>query len=248
MNIDMLNYERIFDDIHWLSLDTVLRFAVILGKANDNHTRKHFHKETEYDSKYIDKLRVSSINRSYSYYYYFENIKDRDSFTMIRVQDMPILIMKLEEIKSWFFNTKTPIFKIKDGRLIVTTPKRVEVPNLAQYKTLCFEPTIIRYDGSEEPGIRISFSSSFTDVTLDKFMGLEYIISNSNMVEMAMLMLNYIECPPFGTNNYSMTSSNTELKAGNGVVTKVTERRVQPKSNNNESFFNSNNNKMKDLE
>jgi hypothetical protein len=240
----MLNYERIYDDIYWLSLDTVLRFAVILGKANEDHTRRHFHKETEYDSKYIDKLRVSSINRSYNYYYYFENIKDRDSFTMIRSQDMPNIISKFNEIKTWFL-TKNPVFRIKDGRLVVVTPKRIEIPNLAQFKTLCFEPTIIRYDGSEEAGIRISFATSFTDVTLDKFMGLEYILSSSNMVQMAMLMLNYIECPPFGTNSYSISSSNTELKAGNGVTTRVAERRVQPKNSINESFFN---NKMKDLE
>lgn len=239
MNNDTINYDKITDTIYWLSLDTSLKFNVSLAKKNKDGSRRFFHREVEYDSNYTDKHRVSSIKREFNYYLSFEVMNNQDCFTMIRVQDIILFRIYLDEITKWFSN----LFSVIDGRLIVGQYKPIIFNNLAMGKTLQFEPLVLRYNEIVTPGIRITFlpSNTFTDVSVDKFMGLVYHIKTIDMHMVALAMINYLEAPPSGTNIYSFTPNTQEYTIGTGV-SDTAPRVVKPI--NQQSFFS----RMKDLE
>ena len=69
---------------------------------------------------------------------------------------------------------------------------------------IVLEPVICSYNDQYAPGIRLYISeTNYTDMTIDKYMGLLYLIENINMYQSAQLMINYIQRPEFGTNMYS---------------------------------------------
>lgn len=234
MNNNITDYEKIQDDIYWMSLGSVLRFSVTLARKNEDKTRRFFYREVEYDSKYIDKRRVTSVKRSYDYYLSFEISKQPDAFVMIRVQDIMRLRMSLNNVVKWF----SEIFATDGKKLVIKGSLRTEIlANLPMNRYLKFEPVVIRYDDSQVPGVRMYLSSDalYTDISVDKFMGLVYHINTIDMHSVALAMINSLGPVPYGTNIYSMNTGDSETVVGTGVST--TKPRTLPTKNNNKSFF-----------
>lgn len=230
--IDYIEYDKISDDLLFLGNNTILRFYVKLSKRGEDGTRYHFHKEYSYNSNYTNIHRVASIKRSFEYYLSIDKIDSSENNIMIRVQDILLFRMKLNEIVSWF-NDKT--FAIKKDRLIVLEKKSVEIPGLAFGKYIKFEPIVIDWESTQYQGIRITLSDEnvFTDISIDKFYGLVYTINEINMYQSAQILLNYLGRPEFGTNLYEFENGGS-FETIEPDTKAVTGRKIPVK---NKSFF-----------
>ena len=65
------NYEKITDDIMWLSNSWMLKFSVILNKYDNNNQKQNYHKEVGY---YKNNDFCININRSFDYYLLIESV------------------------------------------------------------------------------------------------------------------------------------------------------------------------------
>lgn len=234
------DYDKISDNIYFLggSGKFVLRMNVSLARKAEDKTRRFFYQEYSYDSKYSDKAQVVSIRRNYDYYMTLESLEDKDSGVMIRPQDMIYLRTKLADVSQWFTNGT---FTMRKDKLTIASPPRpafVKIDKFAENKFIRFEPTIIYWDDTrEEIGVRVSLSDiSYTDITVDKYYGLVYIINSINMIQSAQSMLAFIGMPEYGTNRYEIDTGygrndNNEVVAPNSVIK---ERKFKPKG---QSYF-----------
>lgn len=203
MNKNSLIYDKISDDVLWLSTEIILRMNVTLSSRNQDGTRRSFYSEYEYDSKYIDKKRATSIKRSFGYYLSLEST-DKSIFIQIYPSDIYALRDILLKVSRWILNSK--LFVIVDNKLSLARKVKPE-EIILKGKVLGFEPTIIRFSEEVIPGIRFTYNSErYYDISADKFMGFKYIIDTIDMYLVASNMVNFIQIPPYGTNLYQIQS------------------------------------------
>lgn len=231
------NYEKITDDLIWLSSNVLLRFTVILNYYSDKYGRNSYHKEVEYYSYKANK-NVINIKRSFDYFLSIEDIKNKDNYIRIGIQDIIGFRMFINKATDWFTGSKYKnLFARKDGRLVMLGKvDKLKISSLPLNKYIEIEPIIGEYNNAEQYiGVRIFLSSesNFVDMDINKLFGLKYLLDSINMYQSAQLLLNYIQRPQFGTNLYTMDSSftkdeNPENKIG------IQGRKIQSQ---NKSFF-----------
>ena len=228
--IEYLKFDKISDDVYAIGPNFILRFNVSLSKTV-NDKRYHFHKEYEYSTKRGSESLVT-LKRSFDYYLSIENIqKDSNGnklFIRIGPQEQMIFKKGLEEAISWFTDKKYSKLYAKDkGNLIMLAPiPEFRINNLPMQKYILLTPTIIDKgiaNADKEPGIRMEFGDNcIVEISIDRMMGLYYIISCFNMYQSAITLINYIGRPEFGTNRIVMenqkTFSNSEyISGGTGI-------------------------------
>ena len=213
--MEFFKIDKISDDVYAIGPNIVLKFNVSLSKVN-NGKRYHFHKEYEYPSKGIpDQQSLVTIKRSFDYYLSIENMqKDNNGnklFIRIGAQEYMLFKKGLEDSIAWFTDSKySKLFARDKGKLILTSPiPEIRLSHLPMDKYININPVIVDRgiaNDDKEPGIRLTFgdanSSSYVDITLDRMMGLYYTISCFNMYQAALIMINYIQRPEFGTNRF----------------------------------------------
>lgn len=216
--MEFLKVDKISDEVYAIGPNVVLKFNVSLSKIS-NGKRYHFHKEYEYPSKGLsDQPTLVTIKRSFDYYLSIENsqkdLNGNKVFIRIGAQEYMIFKKGLEEAIAWFTDKKySNLFVTNNGKLTIAAPiPEFRIANLPMQKYIEFLPIIIDRgvaSTDKTPGIRIILSdqSSYIDITLDRLMGLYYIISCFNMYEAALSMVNYLQRPEFGTGRFSMDSS-----------------------------------------
>lgn len=237
--VEWLKTEKISDDMYALGPNVVLRFNVHLARTTNNN-RYHFHKEFEYSSKANGFESLVTIKRTFDFYLSLENCqKDSNgNKVFIRIGPAEYINFKtaLETAISWFRDEYyETLFVYDSGKLIMTQPiPEYIVSNLPMNKYIKFEPVIIDKglaNADKEPGIRIELSddSSYVDITLDKFMGLYYLVSNLNMYQAAITVVNYLGRPPFGTSRITMEGAGRtlpKLDSKTGVSGAVNGRKI----------------------
>lgn len=213
--IEFFKVDKISDDVYAIAPNIVLRFNVSLSKIS-NDKRYHFHKEYEYPVKNVPGINsLVTIKRSFDYYLSIENMqKDSNGnklFIRIGPQEYMMFKRALEESIAWFTDSKySKLFARDKGSLVMVAPiPNFRISNLPMQKYIEFTPTIIDKgiaNADKEPGIRIEFgdSSVVAEITLDRLMGLYYTISCFNMYQAALIMINYLNRPEFGTNRFVM--------------------------------------------
>lgn len=251
-----IDYDKISDDLAILGPNVVMRFNVTMSKALADGTRSHYHKEYEYKTnKYTDVDTLLTIRRSFDYYLTIENFRNNEfgvkEFIMIRIQDILYVREQVNEATKWFRDAKySNLFARKDNKVVIVD--RVEpiyISGLVNDKYMILEPTVINYGNDvSSPGIRLYLASksNYVDMTIDKFMGIVYILQSINMYQSAQILLNYLQRPDFGTNVYAYGNSNAKLSEND-----EDKEQVEIKSNNRQignnvrkkSFFD----KMDDL-
>lgn len=204
------NYEKITDDLMWLSKNWMLRFCVVLNKKSDKFGRQNYHKEVGY---YKQDNYCVNINRSFDYYLSFDcTVKDlngmKDSIS-IRVTDMYVLKFKLNLVAEWFTAEHNQgLFAKKDGRIFMpTSTNPIRICGLMFDKYIEFEPSILDLDnGSQLVGVRIYMNSATNSLFMDisKFLGFKDFIDTFNMYQSAQLMLNYLQRPAPGSNMFDI--------------------------------------------
>lgn len=215
--MEFFKIDKISDDVYAIGPNVILKFNVSLSKISGGK-RYHFHKEYEYPTKNIqDNPTLVTIKRSFDYYLSIENMqKDNNGnklFIRIGPQEYMLFKRGLEEAISWFTDSKyAKLFAQDEGRLVLVAPiPEFKIHNLPMQKYIEFIPTIIDRgisNADKEPGIRIVLSDPlvYIDITLDRLMGLYYIVSCLNMYQSALSIINYIQRPEFGTNRFVIES------------------------------------------
>lgn len=244
------SYEKITDEVCWLSSEAILKFNVSLGRKNKDGTKRFFHQEYVYPSKYLDMANSITIKRSFDFYLTIEmigSLKSMDNMVTIRAKDMIYLQTQLNESIKWF-NT---IFKrTKKGNVLIKGEfNNIRIP-LSYNKYIELEPTVIQYeDGNKTEGIRMYIASHdiYTDISIDAYFGFIYLISKFDMYQTASSMLAYLN-PTFGENamvfegeseDYSKSDINT-TSINNSKINRANSRQ----NISGKSFFD----KMNELE
>lgn len=243
---NILQYEKITDDLCILGVNTVLRFNVSLASKTQDGMKKLFHSEFEYRAnKYNNLNTICSIRRTFDYFLSIENLRANQDgskeFIMIRIQDILYVREQFELATKWFRDVKYQnLFAMTKGRLVMLgRVEPIKILGLAMNKSLMLEPIVITYDDNNQTtGVRLYLSSkdNFVDMSIDKFMGVVYLLSSINMYESAQLLLNYIQRPELGTNSYSMKGAKGEDIIEDGYIeTKNNTRKIS--NNKQKSFF-----------
>lgn len=232
-----INYDKISDDLCFLGYNTVFRFNVVLSKASQDGKRNHFHQEYEYNSnKYIDTNKLITMRRQFDFYLTIENLRQNDfgvkEFIMIRTQDILFVREQLHEASRWFRDVQYEnLFARKDNKTILLgNVQPIYINGLASDKYIKLEPTILNYDETSAPGLRMYLSSpdNYVDMTLDRLMGFIYLINSINMYESAQLLLNYLQRPELGTNLHTFDNRNNvpDIDEEAGFVEMKSENRI----------------------
>ena len=215
------NYEKITDELMWLSKDWMLKFTVILNRKTDKFGRQNYHKEVGY---YKDNNYCVNINRSFDYFLIIEsNTKDyngiKDSVS-IRATDMYVLKFKLNAVAEWFTAEHNQgLFAKKDGKIFMPrSVNPIKITGLMFDKYLEFEPSILTLENGEQMiGVRMYINSDVNSVFMEisRFLGFKDFIETFNMYQSAQLMLNYLQRPEYGENLYDMSSKTSSRSKHN---------------------------------
>lgn len=235
----LLQIDKISDDVLTITSNIVLRFNVALSKIVSNK-RQHFHKEFMYSSKTSPEPLVT-IRRAFDYYLSFENVKNSYDKLFIRIGIGEILLLRrgFDIAASWFTDIKYEKLYARDssGKLFLTAPiPDYVIRGLPQGKYIILTPTVVELDESNAgkvPGITIDFGDgvNIINLTLERFMGLKYVISCFNMYQSATTLLNYISRPCVGTNSMNFSTNGRTLPPENIAcgADGIDGRKVQPK-------------------
>lgn len=215
------SYEKITDDLYWLSNNLLLRFNVILAYYDkETNKRSIFHKEFKYPSSKTPYNYLKTIRRSFDFYLsletYYKKNEEEKIFIPIKVQDIISLRMGLQTVFNWFNDKQYEgLYATRNGKLIITSPTpNYIISQLPGGSYIEFKPIIIEKAtgvDDKEPGIYMGLSDNFgIRLTLNKFIGFKYIIDSINMYESAQLMLNYLGRPELGSFMYSFVSENND--------------------------------------
>lgn len=221
-----VNYDRISDTLLWLGKtgnfeSVVLKFCVDLVKQDMNGNEKHFHSEYKYYSKKFERY-SQSITRNYNCYFVINTGLDNMG-AVLHISDVQILNLVIESsILPWFIGN-TRIFSMKDDKMVILKDyTEVTVP-LNERSYLRFSPVTINFEDQNvyKEGVRLEINDSDNciDITVDKFMEFVYILRNTDMINLAANMINYVKIPPYNvnlrTNNNGNFGSNQSVKVGN---------------------------------
>lgn len=203
-SVQFTDYDRITDNIYYLSENLSLNFTVTLSRKNMNNERVFFHYETEYTSKYIGENIARAVKRIMSFYFTIDNKNDFGNGLILKVNDVAILNMIIQhQLLPHYFGNKR-IYKIIDNRLVIKGEFEPIVYAQNEYKFLSFTPIVCEYeDGSFKEGVRITVNSEYVDIDIDRFMGFYYLLKNTDMYSVACSMVAYIKSAPYGINIYS---------------------------------------------
>lgn len=235
-------YEKLVDDIYFLGNAVVLRMNVILAKKLEDGRRYYYHNEFLYTTnKYIDTNQIVTMRRSFDYFLTIENNKyidgEKESI-MIRVQDILFVRNLLSIVYAWFTTERfRNLFAYSKGKLVlVDRVDPVVIDGLPLEKCLIFEPTVVTYNDKEFEGVRmyLNSKSNYVDMSVDKFMGLYYILNTIDLYQSAQLLLNYHGRPQMGTH---ITIFNDNDVVDDFGYTDIKQNRQLPNKQKQKSFF-----------
>ena len=198
-----ISYDRITDTMMYLSDDISLNFTVVLSRKKKDGTRKFFHSEWEKSSKYIGSDKSITIRRAFTYYFVLDIKNDFGGGIIFRPADIiPFKTVIDTNVFPWFIGN-TRVYNIIDDMLVLNGTYNPAVYTQSENKYLAMVPIVYSYDNNQyKEGVRIYISSKevYFDLTIDQLYGFYYIITNTDMYNLASNMVNYVKTPPYGVN------------------------------------------------
>lgn len=207
-NILFVDYDKITDIIMYFNSTVTFNFSVNLSRKNKNNEVVNYHSECKYTSEYLNKD-CYSIKRVIDCYFLINDMKDYKNSIIIRPKDIIMLKMLISDmIIPWFIGSKR-VFSFDNNKRLILKRKyhRAQFP-VSDYKYISFIPIVLDYeDGTTKEGIRMELNSSdnYIDLDINKFLEFYYFISETDMYNAAINLLNYIVSVPHGVNMYDMT-------------------------------------------
>ena len=211
-NIDFSKYDKITDTMIYLGSYMSLNFTVKLSKQNNN-TRYPMHKEYLLNNNYINSGSLITIKRNFDYYMELTYKTNKQVYFNYKIGPENILYVldQLNKASAWFRNNK--LFCVVDNKLtIVGNVKHIKIPF---YDTviLDLQPIVYNnpYNGMQEARLRFNFDDiNYADISIDKLMGMIYLISNINLYQSAQILINYLKPPEYGHNLVDLTRSDID--------------------------------------
>ena len=206
-------YSKITDTLLYFDDKYKLDFTVQLMKKSKDNKVMPFHSEYQYYSESYGQD-VVSVKRNFSYGLILNPIQYGNNESIyIRPKDISVMKWIFEnKIFRWFVGDE--VFILRDGRLEIVSNVQVEIP-LSETSMLLFSPMVIDYeDDTSKEGCRMYINNfdTYINMTMDKFFEFNYYISNVDLYNVALNMLNYIKTGPYGVNRSSFDSSKGPLK------------------------------------
>lgn len=230
MAITVEDYNKLSDVMLNLGDKGVVKICVTLNYLTFDKRKQNFHKEIQSNSGF-------SMSRSFQYYNTIEKLGSEYSGVMIRMQDIILLVRRLEQACLWFEDGKT--FAIKNKQLVVFPSKTIVLDGLAANKKIWFDPVVVQFDESSpvSPGVRLTLNEPdiYIDMDASKFYALLYLFKSTPMFISAQNLVNYLGRPEFGTNLYVMDAFN-EIKnpaPKQSTISSAVTRKIKK----NKSFF-----------
>lgn len=210
------DYNKISDTLLWLQDNNMkyqLKFNVILNKKDSNN--KSFHTEFKIYNNNTNSESLS-IKREYKYFYSLEKVNgDFLDNILLRSNDIEILkILITKKIYPWYFDSMNSIYGI-DNNNNLCIKKKVRPVNLILSDTsyIKFTPCVYCYGNEDfKQGTRIEINNykNIFDIPIDIFLQFCSIILNTDMVNAAMNMINYVKSKPYGINVIEIKDNNTK--------------------------------------
>ena len=198
------DYDRVSDTLMYLSDNITLEFVVALSKKNASGERSFFHYETEYQSKYIGTNVARSIKRNMNFYFVLNNKMDFANGFILRPQDVAILTMAIEQRFLPYYFSEKKIFKVIENQLVLKGNFNPLLYAQNQYKFIKLSPIVCQDENGYKEGVRIEINNDYVDMDIDKFMGVYYILKNTDMYSTAVGLTTYVKTGPHGINNFPM--------------------------------------------
>lgn len=238
------DYDRVVDTLLYLSDNITFDFVVVLSTKDKAGNRSFFHSETEYESnKYSDVSMGKGIKRKMIFYFVINNKQYFDGGFILRPQDVQMLIMLIEQtILPWYFDHHRRIFSIIDNKLVITGKYNPVEYIRNEYQYLQFVPNVYTFENDTyKEGIRmyINSSNSFVDMEIDKFMGLYYILKNTDMYGVATGLTTYVKTAPYDINvwkKYGLAGAYNSSQ-DDTVWNNVLSKEINKQSSSGNNFF-----------
>lgn len=199
------DYDKITDTVMWIGPRVNLKFNVSLKYKSASGEYRPFHSEFKSYIKATDR-EFLSISLYQNSYFSINSIKGSfEDNVILRVNDLVVLKMLYENtILPWFIGKKRVFSYNKDNKLIISGKFQndVQLPT-SDNKYLGFLPIINTYEnGDQKEGLRIIINrqDNFVDVSIDKMFELFYYLCNTDILNAAIGLLNYVKTQPYGEN------------------------------------------------
>ena len=236
MGIDFTEYDRITDILFYFNQFITLNFNVTFSRKSKDGSRMYYQFETEYSSRFVGTNKARAIKRNMNFYFTIDNKNDFGGSFILRPSDVFILLNCIkEQIMPWFFGNKR-IFTIKENRLIIKGDFNPVMYAQSEYKYISFSPIVLSFeDGTYKEGVRFTLNNKteFVDMSIDNFMGLYYILQNTDMYSAACSLCTYVKQSPYGVNIFRQNG----LGGGYEPDTKWSESNTKTNSNKSGSEF-----------
>lgn len=203
---------KITDKIYFLGDRLSLILNVALYNADMN---SYFYNEYEYYYPQMASL-VTTIKRDYKYYLTLEkSTKEKNKLIFIlNISDMLNFIDSLNNVADLF--KKSEMFALSKGELVFINRPDPIVMHTTYGKPISFQPTIVKYDEKSTMGVQIEFDGDVSNVSLDSFMGLIYLMRNFDLYTAAQGLANYVKIEDTDSYKYQFDNlRNNEVKEPN---------------------------------
>lgn len=212
-------FTKIIDRICFLGDALTVNMNVMLTSNDNNGANRPFYNEYEYYSSSIRGHAVT-IKRDFNYYLTIEkqlkgNVK---SSVMIRLTDMFNFINCINSATEWF--NKQNMFATDDsGRLhLIGEYTPIVITGLASDNFITLIPTVILSGDKYATGIQITLNDDVvSQVQIDKFMGMVYVLNKLDMFISAQAMVNSLNIEK-GTNRHTFDERRMELPEPEAVI------------------------------
>ena len=219
--IIFLDYDKISDILLWFSPSKYqLKFSVILKKKDNNGNTRPFHTEYSFYNSISDKNGIS-IKRDYKFFFSIEKSSgDLDDNIILKPNDIEILKIQIKDIMyPWFFGTKNVYGIDSNNNLCLKKPVKPFQFVISSISYISFEPIVYYYENSNDTkqGVKIEINkpeNSF-EISIDVFLHFTSIILNTDMVNAAMNMLNYVKSKPYGINTVDLSQNENKFNRNN---------------------------------
>jgi hypothetical protein len=225
------DFDKITDTILYLSNDVTVSICLNLNTKSKDGKVKNFHSEYKYYSDNLGKDSYS-IKRTVQPYFSINDLKDFKNSIMLKVNDIWMLkILMDNKVMPWFIGKTRLFFFDENNKLQIKGKYDIQEFRLNEYNFMAFAPIVIRFeDGTDKEGIRLFINSKdrFVDMTIDIFISFYYLISNTDLYNAGANMLNYVKMSPYdcglfemGTgaanyDEYDEWNSGSQRKSGKG--------------------------------
>ena len=203
-----ISYDRITDTMMYLTNKISLNFVVSLSNKRKDGTRKFYHSEFEKSSKYLGEYNSSrTIRRSFTYYFTIDIKDDFAGGFVFKPADIIPFKMVLDNNVFLWFSGDTRVYSIIENKLVMNGEITPTVYTQSESRYLAFVPIVYSYENNQyKEGVRIYINTRevFVDITIDQLYALYYLITNTDMYNLASSMVNYVKSPPYGVNSMTM--------------------------------------------